>query len=72
MNVYPVLKEQEKVVFFKKTLANSREYAIINLVFKESSDDGREATPVPIPNTEVKLSSANGSWGLPPARVGRR
>ena len=60
------------MVFFKKTLAKSIEYAIINLVFQESSDDGREATPVPIPNTEVKLSSANGSWGLPPARVGRR
>ena len=38
----------------------------------KSSDDGREATPVPIPNTEVKLSSADGSWGLPPVRVGHR
>ena len=37
-----------------------------------SSDDGREVTPVPIPNTEVKLFSADGSWGLPPARVGHR
>ena len=26
-----------------------------------SSDDGGEATPVPMPNTEVKLSSADGS-----------
>ncbi len=25
-------------------------------------DDGGEVTPVPIPNTEVKLSSADGSW----------
>ncbi len=24
-----------------------------------------------MPNTAVKLFSANGSWGLPPARVGR-
>ena len=40
--------------------------------FHMSSDDGREATPVPIPNTEVKLSSADGSWGLPPVRVGHR
>ncbi|MER2122387.1 MAG: hypothetical protein ABS935_19120, partial [Solibacillus sp.] len=24
------------------------------------------------PNTEVKLFSADGSWGLPPVRVGRR
>ena len=37
-----------------------------------SSDDGEEATPVPIPNTEVKLFSADGSWGFPPVRVGRR
>ncbi len=34
-------------------------------------DDGREVTPVPIPNTEVKLSSADGSWDLVPVRVGR-
>ncbi len=25
-----------------------------------------------MPNTEVKLFSADGSWGLPPVRVGRR
>jgi hypothetical protein len=25
-----------------------------------------------MPNTEVKLFSANGNWGLPPVRVGRR
>ncbi len=25
-----------------------------------------------MPNTEVKLSSAHGSWGFAPARVGRR
>ena len=36
-----------------------------------SGDDGKEVTPVPIPNTEVKLFSADGSWGSPPARVGR-
>ena len=38
----------------------------------QSSDDGEEVTPVPIPNTEVKLFSADGSWGSPPVRVGRR
>ena len=32
----------------------------------------REVTPVPIPNTVVKLSSADGSRGLTSARVGRR
>ncbi len=37
-----------------------------------SGDDGEEVTPVPMPNTEVKLFSANGNWGLPPVRVGRR
>ncbi len=37
-----------------------------------SGDYGREVTPVPIPNTEVKLSSADGSWGFPPVRVGHR
>ncbi len=37
----------------------------------QSGNDGREATPVPIPNTEVKLSSADGSWDLVPVRVGR-
>ena len=36
-----------------------------------SGNDGEEATPVPIPNTEVKLFSADGSWGGPPVRVGR-
>ena len=39
---------------------------------KQSGDDGEEVTPVPIPNTEVKLFSADGSWGFPPVRVGRR
>jgi hypothetical protein len=34
--------------------------------------DSEEATPVPIPNTVVKLFSADGSWGFPPVRVGRR
>ena len=36
-----------------------------------SGDEGEEVTPVPIPNTEVKLFSADGSWGIAPARVGR-
>ena len=33
-------------------------------------DNGKEVTPVPMPNTEVKLLSADGS-GLRSARVGR-
>ena len=40
-----------------------------NFIF---GDDGEEVTPVPMPNTEVKLFSADGSWGFPPVRVGRR
>jgi hypothetical protein len=28
--------------------------------------------PVPIPNTAVKPTSADGTWGSPPGRVGRR
>ena len=36
-----------------------------------SGNDGEEATPVPIPNTEVKLLSADGSWDFVPVRVGR-
>jgi hypothetical protein len=37
-----------------------------------SGDDGGRVTLVPIPNTTVKPSSANGTWGLAPGRVGRR
>ena len=37
----------------------------------ESGDNGKEVTPVPMPNTAVKLFCADGSWRLPPARVGR-
>jgi hypothetical protein len=36
-----------------------------------SSDNGEEVTPVSIPNTEVKLFSADGSWDFVPVRVGR-
>jgi hypothetical protein len=32
------------------------------------SGDSGEETPVPIPNTEVKLSSADGSWGQRPCK----
>ena len=37
-----------------------------------SGNNSDEVTPVPIPNTAVKLISADGSWGFAPARVGRR
>src|SRR3954468_12322890 len=32
----------------------------------KSGDDSEKVTPVPIPNTEVKLLSADGSWGMRP------
>ena len=35
-------------------------------------DDGKKDPPVSIPNTAVKLLSADGSWTLDPVRVGRR
>ena len=34
-------------------------------------DNGKKDTPVPIPNTAVKLLSADGSWTFGPVRVGR-
>ena len=34
-------------------------------------DDGKKDPPVSIPNTAVKLLSAECSWGLPPVRLGR-
>ena len=33
--------------------------------------DGKKVTPVPMPNTAVKLLSADGSEGFPFVRVGR-
>ena len=39
-------------------LLSSFECIIIHL----SGDNGKEVTPVPMPNTEVKLLSADGSW----------
>ena len=38
---------------------------------EKCGDDGKKDTPVPISNTEVKLLSADSSWGFPPVRVGR-
>ena len=37
-----------------------------------SGENDGEVTPVPIPNTEVKLSRADDSWGLPPVKIGIR
>ena len=43
----------------------------MNSQVNKSGSNGEKVTPVPIPNTEVKLLSADGSWGLAPVRVGR-
>ena len=53
----------------KKRSTNER--CVERPIFDLSGDNGEEVTPVPIPNTEVKLFSADGNWGLPPVRVGR-
>ena len=37
----------------------------------ECGDVGKKDTPVPMPNTAVKLLSADGSWTFGPVRVGR-
>ena len=40
--------------------------------YEFSGEYYEEDTPVPIPNTEVKLFSADDSWGLPPVKIGLR
>ena len=41
-----------------------------SIIYK-CGDDGKKDTPVTMPNTEVKLLSAEGSEGFPFVRVGR-
>ena len=50
-----------------KTYAN-----VCHKVKKLFGDNSKEVTPVPMPNTEVKLLSADCSEGFPFVRVGRR
>jgi hypothetical protein len=61
----------KNVFYAKNLLLSSFEGMNYSLIQSRLGDDGEEVTPVPIPNTEVKLFSADGSWGFPPARVGR-
>ena len=35
-------------------------------ISEKSSDNSEKATPVPIPNTEVKFLSADDTWGAAP------
>ena len=49
-------------LIFSPTLNNSRcSYSIENFEIKLSGDHSRGETPVPMPNTEVKPSSADGT-----------
>jgi hypothetical protein len=66
---YLVLKERCSFKFTRKYHCICiKVHGILHLVFLKnmSGNDGEEATPVPIPNTEVKLFSVDGSWGLSP------
>ena len=49
-----------------------RERFLIARIYKFSGEDVVEDTPVPIPNTEVKLDIADNSWGMPPVKIGVR
>src|SRR5699024_1558274 len=60
---------EKRLAFSTKNAYNS---SCLSLIHSMSGSDCEEVTPVPIPNTAVKLFSADGSWGVAPARVGRR
>ena len=42
----------------------------IKSAYRFSGENDGEVTPVPIPNTEVKLDVADNSWGMPPVKIG--
>jgi hypothetical protein len=67
------LSSFEGMNFFQKPLEIFLKDSIIEIVFEKnrSGNNGEKVTPVPIPNTEVKLLSADGSWDFVPVRVGR-
>jgi hypothetical protein len=54
-----------------KRIANQTMKFAADLKPKESGGNSKEVTPVPMPNTVVKLFCVDGSWGFPPARVER-
>ena len=58
-------------IILKKVLTNQKCCGIINFVVeKQVGVDDAEGPPVPIPNTEVKLSGAENTW-LATARENR-
>ena len=56
----------ERTSLLKNAGANSFAQGFKLKKLKISSGNGEEGTPVPIPNTEVKLFSADGTWGVGP------
>src|SRR3954447_14967738 len=70
-----VLDLWERIEAAEKLGAEARQiifYLLFQLLFSfermlhKSGDDSEKVTPVPIPNTEVKLLSADGSWDTRP------
>ena len=61
---------KEILTSVKLTVALTLKYVSLLSKLILSGDDGKEVTPVPMPNTEVKLLSADGSRTYVP-RVGR-
>ena len=64
---FPNLRGRERTGrgknFFKNVCVRAKRNA---LIYNHSGDDGRKDPPVPIPNTEVKLSNAESTCGSPP------
>ena len=64
---YAVLKEQVLILSNDTRSAYAEEYSSINQIAdldgRASGDDGLKVTPVPIPNTKVKLQSADSTAG---------
>ena len=48
------------------SVGGRRAYSIVPFERKVSGDHSGRVTPVPIPNTEVKPASADGTWGETP------
>src|SRR3954447_1679350 len=71
-----VLDLWERIEAAEKLGAEARQMVLLFFLFHllfsfermlhKSGADGEKVTPVPIPNTEVKLLSADGSWGFSP------
>ena len=56
----------QKVLYSVRLSKNSPVLKLYSYVHKFPGGFSGEATPVPIPNTEVKLSYADGTWDAGP------